>query len=136
MADTETKPKGKPGRKPKGYDETTARQVEQMAQFGLPHDQICAVVDMSKHTLYKYYSVELTKGAARANLQVAKRLYIKAVDEGDTTALIFWAKCRMRWSTEVAAEVEDQAVPSVRVKVEDAGKKPAKAEAKDAGADA
>ena len=129
MAETESKPKAKPGRKPRGYDETTARQIEQMAQFGLPHDQICAVVDMSKHTLYKYYSVELTKGAARANLQVAKRLYIKAVDEGDTTALIFWTKCRMRWSTEAREEEGEQAAPVVRVQVVDMSRKQDKAEA-------
>lgn len=129
MAETESKPKGKPGRKPKGYDETTARQVEQMAQFGLPHDQICAVVDMSKHTLYKYYRVELTKGAARANLKVAQRLYVKAVEEGDTTALIFWAKCRMRWSTESREEEGEQAAPVVRVQVVDMSRKQDKAEA-------
>lgn len=131
MADTETKSKGKPGRKPKQRSDETARMVESMAQYGLPQDQICAVVGMCKHTLEKLYREELDRGAAVANLKVAKRLYSKAVDEGDTSALIFWAKCRLRWKTDSPEVVTDQSVPTVKIKIEDASAK-AKVEAEDA----
>lgn len=128
--------KKKPGRKPKGRDEFLAKQIEQLAQFGLPHEQIAVVAGMAKHTLYKYYADELHKGAARANLKVARCLFQKATEDGDTAALIFWAKTRMRWRENAPEEAAEQTVPAVRVKVEDAGKKPAKAKAEEAGADA
>jgi len=126
------------GRPSKQRSEETARQVEQLAQYGLPMKQISAVVGLAINTIYKYYSEELDKGAARANLNVAKRLYEKCVKDGDTAALIFWAKTRMRWKEDAPEDTSDQAAPAVKVKVEDAGRKrPAKADAapQDAGAD-
>ena len=122
------------GRPPHQRSDETARQIRTMAQFGLPYEQMADIVGISVPTMRKHYRDELNKGAALANLKVGERLYKKAVEEGDTTALIFWAKCRMRWRTDAPEEVQEQAVPAVRVKVEDASrKKPAKqAEAPDA----
>ncbi len=81
-----------------------------MAQYGVPQKDIAAMVDMSLMTLVKYYKKELERGAAFANGKIAERLYNKAMD-GDTTALIFWAKCRMRWRTEDKTEKEEAEKP-------------------------
>jgi hypothetical protein len=54
--------------------------------------------------LRKYYRHELDMGKAKANGQIAKTLYSKAV-AGDTTSLIWWTKSQMRWSETVKNEV-------------------------------
>ena len=48
---------------PKTVNKTdeTARMVTQLSGLGIPHEQICSMLDISKPTLYKYYDVELLK---------------------------------------------------------------------------
>jgi hypothetical protein len=75
--------------------EERRRQVEQASGLGLPHDQI---VGISDETLRKYYKTELAVGKAKASAQVAKTLFNKAVQQGDTTAMIWWTKAQMRWT--------------------------------------
>ncbi len=55
-------------------------------------------------TLRKYYRDELNVGKAKANGQIAKTLFSKAV-AGDTTSLIWWTKAQMRWSETVKQEM-------------------------------
>jgi hypothetical protein len=55
------------------------------------------LVGIDDKTLRKYYRHELDMGKAKANGQIAKTLYSKAVG-GDTTSLIWWTKTQMKWA--------------------------------------
>ena len=82
----------------------TRRLVESSSGLGLPHESIAVLVGIDDKTLRKYYRSELDMGKAKANGQIAKTLYSKAV-AGDTTSLIWWTKSQMRWSETVRNEV-------------------------------
>jgi hypothetical protein len=73
------------------------RMVESTSGLGLPHEQIAILVGIDDKTLRKYYRTELDTGKAKANGQIAKTLYSKAVG-GDTTSLIWWTKTQMKWA--------------------------------------
>jgi hypothetical protein len=87
------------GRKKFQPTEIERNQVAAMAGFGVPYYQICTLVGdgISIETLRKYFSEELTVGKGRANLQIGKKIYQKAI-AGDTKALIWWSKSQMGWS--------------------------------------
>ena len=80
------------------------RLVESTSGLGLPHEQIAILVGIDEKTLRKHYRTELDIGRAKANSQIAKTLYSKAVS-GDTTSLIWWTKSQMRWSETVKQEL-------------------------------
>ena len=80
------------------------RMVESTSGLGLPHEQIAILVGIDDKTLRKYYRTELDTGKAKANGQIAKTLFSKAVG-GDTTSLIWWTKTQMRWSETIKQEV-------------------------------
>ena len=80
------------------------RLVESTSGLGLPHESIAALVGIDDKTLRKHYRKELDEGKAKANSQIAKTLYSKAL-AGDTTALIWWTKSQMRWSETVKQEL-------------------------------
>ena len=82
----------------------TRKMVESTSGLGLPHEQIAILVGIDDKTLRKYYRTELDTGKAKANGQIAKTLFSKAV-AGDTTSLIWWTKSQMRWSETVKNEV-------------------------------
>jgi hypothetical protein len=69
-----------------------------LAGLGIPQEQICLLVQrgIDDKTLRKHYASELVSGVAKANSQVSKSLFQKAVS-GDTTAQIWWTKTRMQW---------------------------------------
>jgi len=73
------------------------KTVETTSGLGLPHEQIALLVGIDDKTLRKYYREELDLGKAKANGQIAKTLYSKAVG-GDTTSLIWWTKTQMKWA--------------------------------------
>ena len=82
----------------------TRRLVESSSGLGLPHESIAVLVGIDDKTLRKYYRHELNVGKAKANGQIAKTLYQKAL-AGDTTSLIWWTKSQMRWSETIKNEV-------------------------------
>lgn len=82
----------------------TRKLVESSSGLGLPHESIAVLVGIDDKTLRKYYRAELDMGKAKANGQIAKTLFSKAV-AGDTTSLIWWTKSQMRWSETVKNEV-------------------------------
>lgn len=101
------------------YSPENAKTVRALAQYGVPLDDMAASIGCCKDTLLKLYSKEIAEGRAVANAKIGKRLFEKAMD-GDTSALIFWAKCRMRWRTEDKGDGEDVAVPTaVKIQVVD-----------------
>lgn len=87
------------GRKPFVPTMAERKQVESMARYGVPYEQIAAVVRDGIHvdTLRKYFTRELVSGKADANERVGRTMYEKAID-GDTTAMIWWTKAQMGWS--------------------------------------
>jgi len=74
------------------------KQVEAMSGYGLPIEQIAVLVrnGIDADTLRKHFAQELISGKAKANGQVGKTLFQKAM-AGDTAAAIWWSKTQMRW---------------------------------------
>jgi hypothetical protein len=77
-------------------DPAQRRQVETLAAYGIPEDEIGRVVGIDPKTLRKYYRDELDMGSTKANAQVAGFLF-NAARNGNVTAQIFWLKTRARW---------------------------------------
>lgn len=102
----------KKGDGPVSFNPEHAKTVRALSQYGVPQDDIAATIGCCVETMQKLYSDELAKGRALANAKIGKRLFEKAM-EGDVSALIFWAKCRLRWRTEDSKskkpETEDSA---------------------------
>jgi hypothetical protein len=91
--------KPKMGRKPYEPDETTRHQVKLLAGMGVPDYDIVKVIGISGPTMRKYYMPELELGHIMANAQVAESLFKQATnpEKPNTTAAIFWLKCRAGW---------------------------------------
>jgi len=85
-------------------NDQTRKLVESSSGLGLPHEQIAILVGIDDKTLRKHYRAELDMGKAKANGQIAKTLYSKAIS-GDTSSLIWWTKAQMRWSETVKNEL-------------------------------
>ena len=77
-------------------DPAQRRQVEAMAAYGIPADDISRVVAIDPKTLRKHYRDELDLGTAKANAQVAGFLFNSARN-GNVTAQKFWLKTRAGW---------------------------------------
>jgi len=92
----------------KAFEPTDAerKQVEAMSGYGLPIEQIAVLVrgGIDTDTLRKHFAKELIEGKAKANGQVGKTLFQKAMG-GDTTAAIWWSKTQMRWKEVQAHEI-------------------------------
>ena len=84
------------GRRAHKPDPALRRQVEAMAAYGIPADDISRVVGIDPKTLRKHYRDELDCGETKANAQVAGFLFNSARN-GNVTAQIFWLKTRARW---------------------------------------
>jgi len=80
--------------------------AESMAGYGVPHENIAALIrgGIDSDTLKKHFKTELAQGKAKANAQIGKTLFQKAIG-GDTTAAIWWTKSQMKWSETVKQEV-------------------------------
>jgi hypothetical protein len=83
--------------------EKTRKTVEAMSSYGIPQEDISKVIGVDSKTLRKYYKYELDTASAKANSQVAQRLYQKCLD-GDTTSMIFWLKTRGQWKETIKNE--------------------------------
>ena len=81
------------------------KQVEALAGYGVPHDQIAVLVrgGIDSDTLKKHFKTELVAGKAKANAKVGQTLFQKAT-AGDTSAAIWWSKTQMGWKESVTLE--------------------------------
>jgi hypothetical protein len=84
------------GRRAHRPDPSQRRQVEAMAAYGIPEDNISRVIGVDPKTLRKRYRDELDLGETKANAQVAGFLF-NAAKNGNVTAQIFWLKTRAKW---------------------------------------
>ena len=75
----------------------TRKTVSAMCAYGVPQEDIAAVVGCNHETLRKYYRDELDVSMAKANSKIAEKLYQKAM-QGDTACMIFWLKTRAKWA--------------------------------------
>lgn len=77
----------------------TIKQVETLSGLGMPQPDIAREIGISHETLRKYYREAIDSGVAKANANVAKSLYQKAVGNGPQSAVsaMFWLKTRARW---------------------------------------
>lgn len=75
------------------------RQVEALSGYGLPQEQIAILIrgGINLTTLREHFATELVAGKAKANGQIGKTLFQKAMG-GDTAAMIWWSKAQMRWA--------------------------------------
>lgn len=89
--------------------EENARMVTQLSGLGLPHEQICSILNISKPSLYKYYQEDLIKGKATANAKISENLFKIATGTGReaVTACIFWLKTQARWTEKQVLEIQD-----------------------------
>jgi hypothetical protein len=84
------------GRRAHQPDPGQRRQVEALAAYGIPEEDISRVVAIDPKTLRKHYREELDLGQTKANAQVAGFLFNSARN-GNVTAQIFWLKTRAQW---------------------------------------
>jgi len=93
---------GTPGRKKFVPTDEERRQVELLAGLGIPVAKIALLVrgGIGQSTLYRHFAADMQRGQARADSEIAQTLYQQAMS-GNTAALIFWAKTRLRWSEKV-----------------------------------
>ena len=108
MSDASTNPRPNPGnrtdRRGRGRlhqpTDASRKQVEALASFGVPHDDIARIVGISDVTLRRHYAEVLATAAVKANSMVAQSLFTRAT-KGDgassVSAAIFWLKTRGRW---------------------------------------
>ena len=85
------------------------RLIVQLSGLGIPHEQICSILEISKPTLYKYYGDEIIKGKAQANAKISENLFRIATGTGReaVTACIFWLKTQCNWTEKQVLEVTD-----------------------------
>lgn len=100
------------------YDSEKGNMVFALSQYGVPLEDIAATIGICKDVMVRLYEHEIAKGRAIANTKIGKRLFEKCM-EGETSALIFWAKCRMGWRAEDSkvADTEYVSPTSVKIKV-------------------
>ena len=94
------------GRKKFQPTESERKQVEAMAGYGVPFDQIASLIRDGIHidTLRARFQNELIRGKAKANAKIGQGMYEKAAS-GDTAAMIWWTKAQMRWAETQKQEI-------------------------------
>ena len=92
---------GRPPHQPTDQQRAT---VKAMSAYGIPQHDIARVVGVHDDTLRLHYRDELDLGVIEANAKVAETLFRQATREGNTTAAIWWTKCRMGWKERQGVE--------------------------------
>jgi hypothetical protein len=102
--------------------EEERKNVEAMAGYGVPHEQIAVLIrgGIDADTLKKHFKLELQTGKAKANAQIGKTLFQKATG-GDTVSLIWWSKTQMAWR-EPPQQVEQTNTGTTAIRIIRAGK--------------
>lgn len=77
--------------------EKTRAEVSALTSFGNTQEEIARYLGICVDTLAKYYRNELDNAVLKANAQVARALYNKAVNQDELSAQVFWLKTRAKW---------------------------------------
>lgn len=97
---------------PKSIMPIDLKQVEALSGIGLSQQQIADALGIDYKTLWRRkkrfeeFRRVLDHGKAKGILNVANALYEKAMVEKDTTAMIFFLKCRAGWQDRIAIDME------------------------------
>lgn len=86
---------GRPQHKPTA---DTRAKVQKMSGYGVPQPMIAGVFDICENTLKKHYARELALGKGLACASIGQRIYQRAFEDGDVTALIWYTKTQMGWT--------------------------------------
>jgi hypothetical protein len=86
----------------------TRAEVGALVSFGNTQEQIAEHLGISVDTLAKYYREELDNSVVRANAKVAAKLFRKATEGDDLSAMIFWLKTRAKWRDKVEEGVTNK----------------------------
>ena len=83
--------------------------VKHLSGLGIPQDQICSILNISKPSLYKYYGEEIINGKAHANSRVAENLFRIATGDSPKAVIgaMFWLKTQCNWTERQVVEVAD-----------------------------
>jgi hypothetical protein len=73
-----------------------AEKIKLMVAIGIPQDQICGILKMSKQTLSITYRDAIEFGAGTANTVVGGKIF-EAAKRGESWACTLWAARRMGW---------------------------------------
>ncbi len=82
-------------------------KITALKSFGITDEAIAKHLGMSSDTLVRFYKHELETALDSANAKVASKLFKKAVEDEDLTAIIFWLKTRARWRTDDTQQVNN-----------------------------
>ena len=104
------------GRPPFVPSDDERKQVEALSGYGLPQEQIAILIrgGIGLDTLREHFATELVSGKAKANGQVGKTLFQKAMS-GDTAAMIWWSKAQMRWAETQKHEIGGSAENPLKI---------------------
>ena len=84
------------------------KRVKQHAALGVTHEELSRIMEIDKHTLYKFYRHELDIAIIELNTAVAGKLASAATSKSHTgptiTAAMFWARTRMGWKETVVQQ--------------------------------
>ncbi|CAB4152205.1 hypothetical protein UFOVP685_23 [uncultured Caudovirales phage] len=83
--------------KPHEPTDKTRAEVGALVSFGNTQEQIADHLGIDINTLVKYYRDEIDNSVVRANAKVAAKLFRKATEGDDLSAMIFWLKTRGKW---------------------------------------
>lgn len=116
------------GRPPFAATDEQRDLVAELGGLGIPMHSIAKLVKYTTgtgatrpiglSTLEKHFAPQLAAAMDRKNVQVAQALFRSAM-EGNTTAQIFWLKCRARWKeqpSEVAGPDGAPLLPSLTIR--------------------
>jgi hypothetical protein len=94
------------------FTDEDRKLVEELSGYGVPFVNIASLISggIDHDTLTRHFKAELMQGKAKANAKIGSTLFQKAMD-GDTSALIFWAKTQMRWRENNEQETETAPEP-------------------------
>lgn len=98
------------GQPPHQPTEKTRAEVSALVSFGNTQEEIASYIGINTDTLIKYYRDELDNSLVRANAKVAAKLFRKATDGDDLSAMIFWLKTRAKWREKDKEDNKDDAV--------------------------
>lgn len=103
---------GKRGRRKIIFTEEQIKKIEQLASRGLTNEQIYNYLGLSKDTFYQRMvenpeiRATLEKGRAKGIANISNALFNQA-SNGNTTAMIFYLKCKAGWKETIISEVSD-----------------------------
>ena len=84
--------------------EDLADKIKIMVAIGIPQDQICGILKISKETLSVTYRDSIDYGANTANTVVGGKIF-EAAKRGEQWACTLWAARRMGWKETTATEL-------------------------------